>query len=184
MRSNYIVLIISLLSLLSLPLVSFSHNAYTYRSHQSQRGGSMPSHISPRGEKVIIIDPVIHSFGAYDADGELLRSGLTTAGGSWCRDIHRSCRTRSGSFRIYTLGGPGCISHKYPLPRGGAPMPYCMFFNGRQGLHGSYEVVRGNVSHGCVRVHVADAKWLRYNFVDGPNSANGYRGTLVIVRPY
>lgn len=55
-------------------------------------------------------------------------------------------------------------------------MPYCMFFNGRQGLHGSYEVVKGNISHGCVRVHVEDAKWIRFNFA-------GY-GTRVIVRPY
>jgi lipoprotein-anchoring transpeptidase ErfK/SrfK len=59
-----------------------------------------------------------------------------------------------------------------------------MFFNGGQGLHGSYEVVRANVSHGCVRLHVDDARWLRYNFVDGPNMSNGYRGTKVIIRPY
>jgi hypothetical protein len=177
MRTKWIVILFTFLTLLQLPLASFS------RTHH-RSGGSMPGEISAPGEKVIIIDPNIHAFGAYDASGHLLRTGLVTAGNSYCRDIHRGCRTRSGSFRIYSLGGPGCRSHRYPLPHGGAPMPYCMFFNGNQGLHGSYEVVYGNISHGCVRMHVADARWLRYNFVEGPSGSNGYRGTRVIVRPY
>lgn len=176
MNNKWIPLVFAALSISLLSTSSFS------RTHKY--GGSMPSSISPPGEKVIIVDPSVHLFGAYDANGNLLRTGMVTAGNSWCRDIHRSCRTKVGSFRIYTLGGPGCKSHRYPLPHGGAPMPFCMFFNGNQGLHGSYEVVRGNVSHGCVRMHVADARWLRYNFVDGPSSKNGYRGTRVVVRPY
>jgi len=177
MKWKQFLIAITCLSLISL-------NSYAGTKHRHNHGGSMPSQINAMGEKVIIVDPNIHVFGAYDANGNLLRSGTVTAGNSWCRDIHRPCRTRSGTFRIYTLGGPGCKSHRYPLPHGGAPMPYCMFFNGNQGLHGSYEVVYGNISHGCVRMHVVDAKWLRYNFVEGPNSGNGYRGTKVIVRPY
>lgn len=181
MSIKWIIVSFALLSLLQLPLTSYSRHRY---SQSYSGGGSMPSQISPLGEKVIIINPRIHAYGAYDANGNLLRSGTATSGNSWCPDIRRSCRTRSGSFRIYTLGSASCKSHRYPLPRGGAPMPYCMFFNGNQGLHGSYQVVNGNVSHGCVRVHVADARWLRFDFVDGPNSSNGYRGTRVIVRPY
>jgi lipoprotein-anchoring transpeptidase ErfK/SrfK len=127
-------------------------------------------------EKVVVIDPRVHVWGAYDANGNLLRAGLATAGGSWCPDIGRSCHTKPGSFRVASLGSPGCKSTKFPVPRGGAPMPYCMFFNGGQGMHGSYEVVEGNISHGCVRMHVPDAEWLRYNFVN--------IGTKVIVRPY
>jgi L,D-transpeptidase ErfK/SrfK len=145
---------------------------------------AITAHISPPGEKVIIVDPRVHEWGAYDASGHLIRSGTATSGNSYCRDIHRSCRTKSGSFRIYSLGGPGCKSSKFPVPRGGAPMPYCMFFHGGQALHGSYEVVRRNVSHGCVRLHVEDARWIRYDFADGPNASNGYRGTRVIIRPY
>lgn len=137
---------------------------------------SMPSHIAAPGEKVIIVNPRIHQWGAYNANGQLLRSGTATSGGKWCADIHRSCKTKAGSFRIYTLGGSGCRSSKYPLPRGGAPMPYCMFFNGGQGLHGSYQVVKGNVSHGCVRLHVDDAAWVRFNFAR--------IGTKVIVKSY
>jgi L,D-transpeptidase ErfK/SrfK len=154
------------------------------RSHH--HGEGVPEQISPPGEKVIIVDPNIHAWAAYDADGQLVRSGLATAGSNYCRDLHRRCHTRSGSFRIYSLGSSSCRSHKFPLPRGGAPMPYCMYFNGGQALHGSPEgeVVYGNISHGCVRLHVDDAAWLRFDFVDGPNAENSYKGTRVIVKPY
>lgn len=174
MRFSRTVIALPIMFALALPL------AYGAKKHHA----TLPGQISPPGEKVIIVDPRIHQWGAYTPDGELVNSGLATAGGSWCRDIKRSCRTKAGSFRIFSLGAKGCRSSKYPLPRGGAPMPYCMFFNGGQGIHGSYNVVRGNVSHGCVRVKVDDAAWLRFNFVDGPNAGNNYRGTKVIIRPY
>jgi len=157
----------------------------SYSSH-NRHHPSLPDHIDPPGEKVVIVDPNVHAWGAYAPDGSLVRSGLATAGSDWCRDLHRRCHTRPGTFRIYSLGSRGCISHKFPLPRGGAPMPYCMYFHGGQALHGSPdgEVVYGNISHGCVRMHVEDAEWLRFNFVEGPNSSNNYRGTKVIIRPY
>lgn len=132
--------------------------------------------ISGYGERVIVINPRTHRWAAYSANGTLIRSGMATAGKSWCPDIGRPCRTKVGVFRIKSLGGPGCVSSKFPVGEGGAPMPYCMFFNGGQGIHGSYEVVDGNASHGCVRVHVGDAQWIRYNFAT--------IGTKVIVKPY
>lgn len=145
---------------------------------------AVPQKISPQGEKVIIVDPNSHTWGAYSASGNLLRSGMATAGANYCPDIRRGCRTKAGTFRIFSLGSSGCKSRKYPVGKGGAPMPYCMFFNGGQGLHGSPNVVRGNVSHGCVRVTVSSARWLRFNFVEGPNASNGYRGTKIIIRSY
>lgn len=141
----------------------------------SNYASRLPQSISTR-ERTILIDPRVHAWGAYDASGQLIRAGLATAGGKWCADIRRGCKTAAGTFRIKNLGHRHCKSSKYPLPRGGAPMPYCMFFNGGQGLHGSYKVVEGNVSHGCVRVTVRDAEWLRFNFAN--------IGTKVIVRPY
>lgn len=152
------------------------------RSHKYR--GALPVAIQPLGEKVIIVDPNIHLWGAYNEDGYLVKSGMATAGAGYCPDIHRGCRTKSGSFRIYSLGSAGCKSRKFPVPRGGAPMPYCMFFNGGQALHGSYQVVAANVSHGCVRLRVQDAKWIRFNFAEEPNSNNEFQGTRVIVRPY
>jgi hypothetical protein len=137
---------------------------------------AMPSQIMPRGEKVIVVNPVIHEWGAYEANGKLVRSGVATAGSNWCSDLDRPCKTHSGTFRIQTLGDADCISHRFPLGEGGAPMPFCMFFNGGEGLHGSGEVVRANRSHGCVRMRVSDAEWVRYNFAK--------IGTKVIVMPY
>lgn len=137
--------------------------------------GGLPQKIAT-SEKTIVVDPRVHRWGAYNAQGDLLRSGVATAGSHYCPDIKRPCRTSVGTFRIYSLGSASCKSSKYPVGKGGAPMPYCMFFNGGQGLHGSPNVVAGNVSHGCVRMTVADAAWVRFNFANV--------GTKVIVRPY
>lgn len=142
----------------------------------ARHSGRMPAQIAPHGEKVIIINPRLHAWGAYDASGNLIRSGTATSGANYCKDVRRGCRTSVGTFRIFSLGSAGCKSSKYPLPRGGAPMPYCMFFNKNQALHGSNQVANANLSHGCVRLHVGDAKWLRFNFAN--------IGTKVIVKPY
>ena|SRR3990167_5153952 len=159
---------------------------YLFNLNLSQAASSFPTQISAPGEKIIVVSPRIHAWGAYTADGNLIRSGLASAGANWCNDIKRPCRTKTGSYRIYIMGDDNCISTRFPLPYGGAPMPYCMYFNGNQALHGSPpgSVVRDNISHGCVRMHINDAKWLRYHFVEGPSIENGYRGTLVLILPY
>jgi hypothetical protein len=43
-----------------------------------------------------------------------------------------------------------------------APMPYSIFFHGGYAIHGSYEIRRlgGPASHGCVRLHPANAATL------------------------
>lgn len=153
-----------------------------YQGMQARQEPYDPSNYTSRlpqslstNEKTILVDPNVHAWGAYSG-GKLIKGGMATAGSNWCSDIGRSCRTSSGTFRIQSLGAESCKSHIFPLPRGGAPMPYCMFFHGGQGLHGSYEVVDGNVSHGCVRLHVSDAEWIRFNFANV--------GTKVVIRSY
>jgi len=128
-------------------------------------------------EKVIVVDPRVHVWGAYD-NGSLVKAGLASAGASYCPDLGKPCRTEVGTFRIHSLGTASCESSIFPIPNGGAPMPYCMYFNNGQALHGvsDNEVVEGNVSHGCVRMHVSDAEWVRYNFAS--------IGTKVIIKPY
>lgn len=137
---------------------------------------ALPAYIDAPGEKVVLVDPRSHAWGAYDANGRLVRSGLASAGADWCPDLGRECHTWEGSFRVQSLGGKNCVSPSFPIPRGGAPMPYCMYFNQYQALHGSYDVRHANISHGCVRMRVADAAWLRFNFVEV--------GTLVVIQPY
>jgi hypothetical protein len=144
-----------------------------------------PREIQALNEKLVVIDPTVNAWGAYDSNGFLVRWGPGSAGREWCRDIDQSCQTHPGSFRIFSLGSSDCISHKFPLPRGGAPMPYCMYFNNGQALHGEQQGLPGyNASHGCVRMFVNDAEWLRYDFVEGPDSTNNYRGTRVLIREY
>jgi len=144
-----------------------------------------PMNVPSPGEKVVIVDPTTYAWGAYDADGVLLRWGPISAGADFCRDIESECRTHSGSFRVYSLGSSDCFSTKFPLPDGGAPMPYCMYFQNGQALHGEPNGLPGyHASHGCVRMYVNDAEWLRYSFIEGPNSSNKYRGTRIIVKSY
>lgn len=144
-----------------------------------------PLSVPAPGEKVVIVDPNQHAWGAYDADGSLVRWGPASTGADYCKDIDDECRTHAGSFRIYSLGSSDCYSRKFPLPDGGAPMPYCMYFENGQALHGEPNGLPGyNASHGCVRMYVNDAEWLRYDFAEGPNSGNQYRGTRVIVKRY
>lgn len=144
-----------------------------------------PKRIQPRGEKLIAVDPIQVAWGAYDAKGNLLRWGPVSVGRDWCNDIDEACRTKTGKFRVYSLGSSDCYSTKFPLPDGGAPMPYCMYFNSGQALHGEPSGLPGyNDSHGCVRMYVSDAEWLRYNFIEGPNANNGFKGTRVLVGKY
>lgn len=130
----------------------------------------LPKQIDPPGEKLILVSIQNLAFGAYEADGSLQYWGPVSAGRSYCPDIGRGCRTGVGNFAIHEKRGPECVSTKFPVGKGGAPMPYCMFFHGGYALHGSYEVPGYNDSHGCVRLFVDDAKWLNQVFTEGEHT--------------
>lgn len=131
---------------------------------------------TPTSGKVIVVNPKVLSWTAYK-DGKIIRSGRASLGKNYCPDVKRSCRTVTGTFRIYSKGGPSCISHKYPLKtHGGAKTPYCMHFYKSFALHGSNDVPNRNASHGCIRVPVGDARWLNQEFAD--------YGTRIIVKSY
>lgn len=123
-----------------------------------------------------VFSPKHLSWKAYNSQGKVIRSGRASGGAHYCRDVGRACRTPRGSFSIISKRGASCRSSRYPRGRGGAPMPYCMFFTKHYGIHGSHDVPRRNASHGCIRVRPAAAKWLYYNFVR--------IGTRVVVLPY
>lgn len=127
-------------------------------------------------QKTFVFDPNQHRWYAYD-NGQLVRSGIASGGKGYCADSGRRCKTPSGTFSVIDKGGPGCKSTRYPLPNGGAPMPYCMFFTKYYAVHGSNQVSgTANLSHGCVRVQNEAARWLSQNFMT--------IGTKVIVKPY
>ncbi|MBA3662127.1 MAG: L,D-transpeptidase [Gammaproteobacteria bacterium] len=135
----------------------------------------LPNDIDPPGEKVIIVSLGQLAFGAYGANGRLEYWGPISGGKSYCADVRSRCSTPPGRYRIYTKQGSGCFSTKFPVGKGGAPMPYCMFFKGGFALHGSPTVPGYHDSHGCVRLFTNDAKWLNQEFDDGH--------TRVIVKP-
>lgn len=124
----------------------------------------------------VVFNPRTHSYTAINDSGKVVRSGRASGGAGYCKDIHRSCRTPVGSYRVWSKGSVGCKSSRYPLPHGGARMPYCMFFSKNYAIHGSSDVPNYNASHGCIRVTPGDAQWLSSNFV--------HIGTKVIVKPY
>jgi len=140
----------------------------------------LPGHMDTNGKKLVLVDPNVHAWGAYNPDGQLIRAGIATAGGPQCPpDADKDdCRTGRGTFHITSLGSEDCYSKIYPRPHGGGLMPYCMFFNNGQALHGSPDniVVEDNVSHGCVRMRIPDAEWMRNDFAEV--------GTKVVVKDY
>lgn len=128
------------------------------------------------GKKTFIFDPAQLRWYAYGANGSLVGSGRASGGRNYCPDVKRRCRTPVGTFNVTRKGSASCVSSKFPIGRGGAPMPYCMFFRGGYAIHGSPDVPNYNASHGCIRVEPSAARWLSHNFMD--------HGTTVIVRPY
>jgi L,D-transpeptidase ErfK/SrfK len=133
------------------------------------------THINPPGHKVILVSLQRLAFGAYNADGNLVHWGPISSAKGYCPDIGRHCRTSTGHFQVLYKKGKGCTSSRYPVGKGGAPMPYCMFFNGNFALHGSYDVPGYNASHGCIRLFISDAKWLNQEF-----TSSGGRTSVIV----
>ncbi len=132
-------------------------------------------------DEVLVVNQAKLAWGAYDDGGDLIAWGPISSGKNYCPDIKRGCKTTVGKFSMYTKRGAKCKSSKYPVGRGGAPMPYCMFFHGGYALHGSADVPGYRASHGCVRLFIEDAEWLNKNFIDLPQQDGS--GTTVIVQP-
>lgn len=156
-------------------------NMYSAARFDTDYSSRLPQTYNTEGKKTVVVDPQAHVWGAYSADGELIKSGLATAGGVQCPPDdpnEPTCKTSIGKFKITRMGDGECVSKVYPRPQGGGLMPYCMYFNKGQALHGSPDntVIEDNVSHGCVRMRIQDAEWVRKNFAE--------LGTTVVVLPY
>ena len=136
----------------------------------------LPRRISSHGERVFIFSPRLLRWAAYDNQGYRVSSGIANGGADMCEDLGRPCHTPGGTYRIHSKKGVDCISNTFPLPNGGAQMPYCMFFQGGYAIHGSPYISGSNTSHGCIRVHTGAAKWLHRYFLS--------RGTKVVILPY
>ena len=151
------------------PIVLASHRkrqVYKKRYHQEQRPHNFPSSRAATGRRVFIFDPRNTTWAAYDDNGSLVRTGNASGGRHYCPDVGRRCLTPTGTFSVYSKGGAGCKSTKYPKPNGGAIMSHCMYFHGGYAIHGSNDVPNYNASHGCIRVQPAAAYWLNREFLN------------------
>ena len=89
----------------------------------------------------------------------------------------------TGIFRFFSKENQNCRSDVYPIGKGGAKMPWCMYFHKGFALHGSDDIPGYRASHGCVRMFINDAKWLNEDFVNVSNEKNNQMGTKVTIRP-
>ena len=135
-----------------------------------------PALIMHASANTFVFNPRTLSWAAINDKGHVVKTGRASGGRNYCPDIHRGCHTPVGTYTIQSKGGPDCRSSRYPVGRGGAAMPYCMFFTKLYGIHGSYDVPNYNASHGCIRVPPSDARWLSTHFI--------HIGTRVVVKPY
>jgi len=130
-------------------------------------GGNVENYSDIRtygGHRKFVFSPRAHKWYAYE-NGRLVNSGRASGGKGYCPDIHRSCRTPQGVFRVSHKGPSNCRSTRYPIGKGGARMDYCMFFSKYYAVHGSNDVPGYNASHGCIRVVPSAARWLNQNFL-------------------
>lgn len=143
-----------------------------------------PLKITPEGEKLIIVDQDKLAYAAYDANGNLVIWGPISSGSDVCSDHSSStCRTMTGIFRFFSKENEKCRSNVFPVGKGGAKMPFCMYFHKGFALHGSFDIPGYRASHGCVRMFTEDAKWLNHEFIDLSSDRNDFKGTKVIIRP-
>jgi hypothetical protein len=142
-----------------------------------------PIELPGETEKQIIIDQEKLAWAAYDETGHLVLWGPISSGRDKCSDSNKSCRTLSGIFRVFSKENIRCTSAVFPIGKGGAKMPYCMYYHKGFALHGSDDIPGIRASHGCVRMFVQDAKWLNEHFVELSNEGNQFMGTIVTVRP-
>ena len=163
----------------SVPIVDDAGNTHYTKSLAADRRGSgdFPKTREATGKKVFIFDPKLTAWAAYDAQGNLVKTGSASGGRDFCEDVGRPCRTVTGTYHVYSKKGPDCTSSLYPIEtHGGARMPYCMHFSGGYSIHAAYDVPNYNASHGCIRVLPQAAQWLNENFMDV--------GTTVVVKSY
>jgi lipoprotein-anchoring transpeptidase ErfK/SrfK len=166
------ILVTGFILLFSLSLISSSAEAKKKKHTKISFPQSRPA----TGNTVFIFNPNSLKWAIYSPSGNLVRTGHGVGGKHYCPDVGRGCKTPVGTYRIYSKVGPEFRSSRYPFPKGGAPMPWGMFFHKGYAIHGSNDVPHYNASHGCIRVYTKDAKWMNQGALP--------MGSTVIVKGY
>src|SRR3990167_1948508 len=128
----------------SVPIVDDVGTTHYTVSHTLDTRGSsnFPEIRAATGRKVFVFDPKTAAWAAYNGNGVLVNTGGASGGKDYCPDIGRSCRTVTGTFKVYSKKGLECRSSLYPIEtNGGAKMPYCMHFYQGYSIHAAYEEI-------------------------------------------
>ena len=125
----------------------------------------MPKHIPAKRRPFLQVDLSVFAFGAYNEKGDLIYWGPVSGGMAKCPEGPGSCLSAQGTHWIFKKGDSTCKSNTYPLAtKGGAPMPYCMFYYKGFAIHSSTLSGLFNHSSGCIRLFYDDAMWLNQVF--------------------
>ena len=126
----------------------------------------LPKSIETPIENTFVFDPNHLQWAVYDKKGTRVGVGKAVGGKDFCNDIKDSCRTVEGTYSVFRKENEECVSNTFPIEKGGAPMPHCMFFHKGYAIHGSLNLPDKNASHGCIRVSKRAAEWMNKNYVE------------------
>jgi len=136
-----------------------------------------PKDRASMGKNMFVFDPNHLMWAVYNKHGMKVGAGKASGGKDYCPDIDKPCRTVEGAFSVFRKEDEDCTSKTFPIDEGGgAPMPHCMFFHEGYAIHGSDNVPKKNISHGCIRVTKKAAEWINSNYIN--------IGSTVVVLPY
>lgn len=131
-----------------------------------------PNQVSYGYNDLFIFSPQKLAWAHY-IDGRMISWGPAVGGKTWCSDIGRTCRTKTGTFSFTEAANAGRRSGLFPVGcadrdsdgnitsrKRCARMPYFVrFTNQGQGIHA--RSMRGkNASHGCVGVFLSDVVYI------------------------
>ena len=76
MKREYLARLLLIPSFVLLTSITYAQSPYEISgSPYATDGAPLPATLKQTGEKVIVVDPREHAFGAYNAQGKLLRWG-------------------------------------------------------------------------------------------------------------
>ena len=143
-----------------------AHNTRISYARDPRGREHYPMKITGTGNRQFVFDPKAYAWAAYDEEGNRVMTGGASGGKDICEEDGQSCRTVTGTFRVYSKRGSECRSGEYPVEtNGGTKMPYCAYFYQGYTIHAGFEVPFSNASHGCIRVWPSAAKWLNEEFM-------------------
>ncbi len=114
------------------------HTTHYLRDKRGQK--YFPMKMPATGQKEFIFDPKAFAWAAYDAEGHRVMTGAASGGKDICEGEDKTCRTVTGTFRVYNKRGVNCKSGEYPVETEGDIIKKIPIMG--DGHHGSWKVMQ------------------------------------------